>query len=148
MAKLSQKELINEGVFNNILRGVAKTALQTAKGAAKGTVKGAVKMITPTGYNLLASGANKAKQIGKNIKQNFVTKEDQLTDMLYQRGLMPVGEIRGNINKQGTVNVAVIDYDSQGNPKPGRAFSAPVVFSNKDGNITIVRGPYGSTTAA
>ena len=137
MARLSQKELINEGVFKNILRGVAKTALQGTKGLAKGVVK----TITPTGYNVLAGGASKAKQVGKSIKQNFATKEDQLADILYQRGLVPVSKVRGDINKQGTVTVAELEYDPQGKPIPGHTLAAPVVFTNKDGTINIVRGP-------
>lgn len=144
MARLSQKELINEGVFKNILRGVAKTALQ----GAKGLTKGAVKTITPTGYNVLASGVNKAKQIGKSIKQNFATKEDQLADILYQRGLVPVSNIRGDINKQGTVTVAELEYNPQGKPIPGQTLTAPVVFTNKDGTISIVRGPSRRTTSS
>ena len=136
MAKLSQKELINEGVFKNILRSVAKTALQGMKGTAKGTLK----MITPTGYSVLAKGAEKAKQISKNIKQSFETLEDQLADVLLQRGLMAIGKVKGNINKQGTVEVANLDYDPQGKPIPGRALSRPIVFNNENGTIRIVRG--------
>jgi hypothetical protein len=143
MAKLSQKELINEGVFKNILRGVAKTALQGVKGAAKG----AVKMITPTGYNVLTGGVNKTKQIGKNIKQNFATTGDQLTDILYQRGLVSVGDVRGDINNQGTVTVAELEYTPQGKPTPGKVLSSPIVFVNKDGTIKIVRGPTGHVTS-
>jgi hypothetical protein len=143
MAKLSQKELINEGVFKNILRGVAKTALQGAKGLAKGVVK----TITPTGYSVLASGASKAKQVGKSIKQNFATKEDQLTDILYQRGYIPVDKVRGDINKQGTVTVAELEYDPQGKPIPGQTLPSPVVFTNKNGTINIVRGPYRRTAS-
>lgn len=136
MAKLSQKELIKEGVFKNILRGVAKTALQGAKGAAKGVIK----MVTPTGYSVLASGAKKSKQIGKNIKQNFETPEAQLAYILKQRGLVQVGKVRGDINKQGTVTVAKLDYDALGKPVAGKTLPTHLTFKNENGNIKFVYG--------
>ena len=129
MARLSQRELLNEG-FGSMLRKAAGVAAGVG-GAVAPEIKQEV---------------DKWKGWGKGIKQaqdKFLSKDDKLDKFIERAGYIKTGNIKGTGNRR-TIEVADIDFDkTTGQPKQGYVYPSdqPLIVQYKDGEWDVLRAP-------
>ena len=139
MAKLSQKELLDEGITSLISKGLKKSA--RAVGAIGGALKAASDAGIGAGVGDLIRGG-KAGYEAEKLRQK--TKDTELNDTIEELGYIKIGKERG----QGdilVVNVADLEYNDKGEQEAGIKYSRPLILKwDKDSkSFSVVRSPRG-----
>ena len=134
MVRLSQKQLLADG-FASMLKKAA------------GVAAGIGEVIAPE----LKGEIDKWKSWGKGIKKGsdrFLSKDEKLDDFLksagYVRQIDPGTDEpkkpRGT-GKTRSIDVAELDFDSQGEEVPGINYSLPLIVKFEDNDWKIIKAP-------
>ena len=139
MAKLSQKELLDEGITSLISKGLKKSA--RAVGAIGGALKAASDAGIGAGVGDLIRGG-KAGYEAEKLRQK--TKDTELNDTIEELGYIKIGKERGKGDIL-VVDVADLEYDDEGGQKAGIKYSRPLVlkWDNDSKSFSTVRSPRG-----
>ena len=142
MARLSQKELLDEGI-GSMLKTAAKTA-----GGAVGAVGGALKAVSDAGINATWADAAKGGAAGAKKGWNILPggdKEKAFKKMLEDRAWILKGKPRDGKNNMRVFDVVELDYDETGQPVEGRPFPRSAAFKFEKGKWEQKRNPDDGT---
>lgn len=105
MEKISQKELLNEGIWDKFkstkLGGLASGTLETAKQISK--------HIAPEVYNPIASAGDKIRQSIASIRDKKMPWRDRIKNWVIEQGRFPISEVKmlKKYGRDGSIHFAV-----------------------------------------
>jgi len=138
MAKLSQKELVHEGISGLIAKGLKKSA------QAVGAVGGALKAVSDAGINAGVGDVVRGAKAGSEGTKRFLTgKNKKLNDTIEELGYIKVGGARGAGDIRA-VTVKDLDYNAEGEIEAGeKTYQKPLILKwDKDSKSwSQVRSP-------
>ena len=135
MRKLSQKELIDEGI-GTFMKKVGKGAGVVAGRALKGLAKAA----SPTAAGLVSKAGSAISDTVKAVKAATTTPEEKIKELFTDRGYSVVSINPGVSDDTKVVKVSEIVYDDEGTGTEVPVTSPFVVKVDKSG-VKLIRGP-------
>ena len=128
MAKLSQKELVEEGISGLIAKGLKKSA------QAVGAVGGALKAVSDAGIDAGVGNVVRGAKAGSEGTKKFLTGKDKklndtIEDLGYYKDEDSIVKGKGDIR---VVDVNDLDYDSEGKQKAGKNNYNLIIKWDKD----------------
>ena len=135
MARLSQRELLNEGIASTLGRAALKTAKGVASAAGHIAMKDPVISGWAQGAKGIGQAFGKGWESGKGAEAQL---EKFLKDSRYYTEY-PKG-VRGS-GKQRAIDVWEKDFDAKGQPKKGRKYSTPLILKLEDGAWEVADNP-------
>ena len=155
MARLSQKELLNEGIasaLGNLVKGTAKLGAQTAAGAVKGATTLATDVVAPEltdnvrklGIGKVAgafkSGFGGAGKAFDAAAKGLTFKSTKLDEFITDQGYIALSSPKGPA-KSKAIKVAELDYDEKAKPIKGEVYGTPLIVKYEDGAWVSVKSP-------
>ena len=138
MAKLSQKELVEEGISGLIAKGLKKSA------QAVGAVGGALKAVSDAGIDAGVGNVVRGAKAGSEGTKRFLTgKNKKLNDTIEELGYIKVGVARGAGDIRA-ITVKDLDYNAKGKVEAGeKTYQKPLILKwDKDSKSwSQVRSP-------
>ena len=137
MRKLSQKELVQEGI-GTFMKKAGKGALSVGKDLLGGLARAA----SPTAAGLVDKTKGAISNTMKNAKAAMSTPEERITDYFKEMGYKVVdnGINPGVSDDTKVVKVSEIVYDDEGAGKEVPV-SSPFVVKVEKGGVKVIRGP-------
>jgi len=135
MRKLTQKELVHEGIgsfLKNVVKGTAAGAANVAKGIAK--------VASPTGYDAISKAGKFIKGVDQAV-QGATTSDDKKIVKYFQDQELTVKNITPGMTK-GTkvVQLSGIKYNSEGKASE-EVYDTPAVVKIEGNNVKVVKSP-------
>jgi len=135
MRKLSQKELVDEGI-GTFMKKVGKGAGIVAGRALKGLAKAA----SPTAAGLVSKAGSAISDTVKAVKAATTTPDEKIKELFTDRGYSVVSINPGVSDDTKVVKVSEIVYDDKGTGTEVPVPSPFVVKVDKSG-VKLIRGP-------
>lgn len=132
MPKLSQREILTEGILSTIGKAIGG-GFNTLKKTGQ-LAKSAVKTLDPNFYSTVTKpfDLGLSKRETPSLRQAFKewlpgAEGRKFNEFLISKGYYPVEKIRGDF-KSGSIRVAEVDFNEKGEPKPLMDGKKVVVF--------------------
>jgi len=135
MGKLTQKELVEEGIGSfiaNVAKGTGALAGKAAKGLAK--------TISPTAYGLAQKAGGALKSADKAVRAATTTTDKKIEDYFKERNYRVVSINNGEAKDTKVVKVSEIVYDNTGKSTE-KPINSPYVVKVTGNDVEVLRGP-------
>lgn len=146
MYKLSQKELLEEDLWDSFKKAKSKVANSTLGRLTKAiyqTGKEIGKVVAPNTSSQLANITQAGRGIRQRIKQAYQTIEERILDWMDEQGIVPIPDEKIKVGKNTPkgqhylVKVAQKGVTPEGETVPGKKFRYPqaIILFDKDKDI-------------